>query len=571
MQAYYEYLEESNNVLYFIQNYKDNLDVDLADENWLKDYLEEMADTFPQDVLVDKRLLLKYVREFYLAKGTEASYRFLFTILYNSSIDFIYPREEMIKSSHGEYYGDKFIYITRNNFDRFKIEPESYFYLEGLSTGSKAVINSFITKYDDYGTYLKLNVSQNEGNFNSFSTWNKKSTYDVDNVVIYDNLLYRCITGHNGLGNNSTRPDKAPALWELGEGEAVNLTIDDITQKEYIKKIVTGVDIINPGYGYSINDKLVITDERGSNAQATIKNVSEGGLDTITIVNGGVLYKVGEILHDVPKKGSNGYGFSAKVHSVDEYGAITGVEIINKGKNYTKSTTATINSLYGLNAVIELSSTEIGNILEIVVTDSGINYKDPTITVTNTTGTNAELKAVLGYVYEEPRRYRSHDNFPSSKSKLQDSYYYQQFSYVVKSNISTHVWLDRMKKIVHPTGSMLFGMYELESNSTLESAIEFKFPKDGVNQGLWLILSIASQLEHDVSIESPQEFRYIKREFIPDCLLTYEYNDFDEMKFNDNFDYRLENFMDVIFEEFTSEVACTKEHLNIIDAELTIT
>ena len=44
----------------------------------------------------------------------------------------------------------------------------------------------------------------------------------------------------------------------------------------------------------------------------------------------------------------------------------------------------------------------------------------------------------------------------SSKS-IQDSFYYQDFSYVIKVGNSINVWRDAVKRILHPVGLALFG------------------------------------------------------------------------------------------------------------------
>lgn len=44
-----------------------------------------------------------------------------------------------------------------------------------------------------------------------------------------------------------------------------------------------------------------------------------------------------------------------------------------------------------------------------------------------------------------------------SSKKIQDSYYYQEFSYVVKVGQSINIWRDAVKRILHPIGLALFG------------------------------------------------------------------------------------------------------------------
>jgi len=49
-------------------------------------------------------------------------------------------------------------------------------------------------------------------------------------------------------------------------------------------------------------------------------------------------------------------------------------------------------------------------------------------------------------------------------NRIQDSYYYQQFSYEVQSNFGTSSYLDQLKKAVHPAGWAVFGKTKVKTN-----------------------------------------------------------------------------------------------------------
>ena len=57
----------------------------------------------------------------------------------------------------------------------------------------------------------------------------------------------------------------------------------------------------------------------------------------------------------------------------------------------------------------------------------------------------------------EAQRYNDNKGFLSDNIKLQDSYYYQQFSYVVKSGYNVSDWFDAFNRLVHPAGFIFFG------------------------------------------------------------------------------------------------------------------
>lgn len=54
-------------------------------------------------------------------------------------------------------------------------------------------------------------------------------------------------------------------------------------------------------------------------------------------------------------------------------------------------------------------------------------------------------------------RYNDNKGFLSDRIKLQDSYFYQQFSYVVRTGNNLSVWADAFNRLVHPSGFVFFG------------------------------------------------------------------------------------------------------------------
>lgn len=56
--------------------------------------------------------------------------------------------------------------------------------------------------------------------------------------------------------------------------------------------------------------------------------------------------------------------------------------------------------------------------------------------------------------------YENTDGFLSNNSKLQDSYFYQIFSYVIKSRVSRELYEDLITRILHPAGLIMFSEYE---------------------------------------------------------------------------------------------------------------
>lgn len=80
---------------------------------------------------VNERLLIKIIKQFNITKGTEASYRFLFRLLFNEEIEIFYPNQNILKPSDGKWDGS---YAATSKFISFNVEnPAQRTYNTGLS------------------------------------------------------------------------------------------------------------------------------------------------------------------------------------------------------------------------------------------------------------------------------------------------------------------------------------------------------------------------------------------------------------------------------------------------------
>ena len=68
--------------------------------------------------------LLKLINEFYRAKGTPNSLKFLFRALYNEEIDIYYPKEDILKASDGKWILPLALRLDTNDSNIFNIEKK---------------------------------------------------------------------------------------------------------------------------------------------------------------------------------------------------------------------------------------------------------------------------------------------------------------------------------------------------------------------------------------------------------------------------------------------------------------
>ena len=122
IKAYYEWMEQSGNVGFVSRKLDSVIDID----NNLSEFYDHFQSTylngFPEGLAIttdvdtpNKKTLLKKIKNFYGSKGTESAYRFLFRILYDSDVQFNYPKNLILKASDGQWIEEISIKVTRNN------------------------------------------------------------------------------------------------------------------------------------------------------------------------------------------------------------------------------------------------------------------------------------------------------------------------------------------------------------------------------------------------------------------------------------------------------------------------
>lgn len=103
VEAYYEFLQQSSYDLTEIR------DLDKTLDSFVEHFKSEVAANVP-NMLMDERQFLQRLKDSYLAKGTEASYKLLFRLLYNKEVVVDYPGKQMLRTSDGRWSQDVTIF-----------------------------------------------------------------------------------------------------------------------------------------------------------------------------------------------------------------------------------------------------------------------------------------------------------------------------------------------------------------------------------------------------------------------------------------------------------------------------
>lgn len=124
----------------------------------------------------------------------------------------------------------------------------------------------------------------------------------------------------------------------------------------------------------------------------------------------------------------------------------------------------------GNNAVIgAFAGVQTGTLQEVEVSDSGIGYYDlePVKIVYPGNPTIATGYVVMGNEGETGGFYRDTGGFISTDKKIQDSNYYQEFSYEIQSSLSLDKYATILRETLQVAGTKLFGRVIKASNAVM--------------------------------------------------------------------------------------------------------
>lgn len=428
IKAYYEYLEQSGGAIERSRRLIDQRDIDKTLDEFVSYFSNEYLHNIPNNILADKRKLIKRINEFYRAKGSEKSYKLLFRILFNEDVDFYYPKVDIFRASCGSWAVDNVIRVTTTN-DTFQYIART---ITGVTSGATAAIENVFQFQVGSDTVSELLLSSIDGDFTI--------------------------------------------------GETVQVVIPDgTTKEETVYGLVSGVTITNPGLNYSPGDNITITGGSGESATASVFSVF--GEDEGRVVTSTYLIPADTVnsIPEVPATITLATAGEFVANSTDDYYNEMTIDIIdgpgagetNIITDYNGSTkVATVQNDWVEKPTIQSHyKISLGKIRTVEIKDFGIGYTAaPTLDFSKAgqaSGRLATGTATISGNAIKRGRFLTTESFVSSDKVLQDSFFYQDFSYVLRAQQSINSYRDVVKKLLHPSGLILFGEVQIQSNLKL--------------------------------------------------------------------------------------------------------
>ena len=275
IEAYYEFLEQEGETLDVLKNMRNYVDVDQS----VDIFSQKMYDTFmkvmPDDIKADKKMVLKHIKDFYRAKGTEKAIRFLMNIMYGKEVSFYYPRLDVMKLSDAKWYVEKTIRVGDvringvSNTDIGGLRKFASTRIRGNTSNATAVVESADIFFENGLTVNSLRLSNEVDNFSSgeniFTYFDEDGETKTISATIFSGVLRDTIVTEGGTGYKVGDP----VIVESQTGSNAVVQVGSVTSGR-----LKSAYVIETGAGFQNNDFLLITGGGGTGANANVLAVS---------------------------------------------------------------------------------------------------------------------------------------------------------------------------------------------------------------------------------------------------------------------------------------------------------
>jgi hypothetical protein len=407
VEAYYKYLQDQGVDLTAVK------DIDQTLEQFIVEFKRELAHNLPA-IQGDERFILTKIKDQYLAKGSESSYKLLFRLLFGKKVELTYPGTQMLRASDGRWNQEISVFAK-------------------VDFGQPQDIVGKLVDIQTSTRLIRVLVDRKE-----------ELVGEVDRIV--------------ALGGN---------IYEF-----------------FLDKKFFG--ILKP------TDKIKYKDT----FQATILPATQ----TPKITQAGKNFRVGQVFE---VKSGTGTGALLKVTATDDNNGIKYAEFIKFGIGYNADFAVSLLASNTVNAAQLLlssaSSSRSGENLAIgdrtvgfdeqgyvnlgdyvttdfvdgtyagsIIREFSLNFRNAQVASDDP----AIIEVNLGALVRYPGYFTSNAGFLDDSIFIQDSKYYQAFSYVIRIDERLNSYKSAVKTMLHPAGMALFGEYNITNNINLSVALE---------------------------------------------------------------------------------------------------
>jgi hypothetical protein len=457
LEDYYRFVNAEQGPSYTINRLIAEHDLDkVFDDTYIDAIRKEIAVGTPVSPYLQKTFLLKRLVDSYTSRGSEVSIEYLFRMFFDDNITIFKPWEHVLIPSAGKWETEIRSQIV-------------------LAFGSvEDLEGSEIVQYDQFGALAARAAVKTI------------ARRIVGNAHYFDIVLYQD-TNYHAFG------DSQPI--QTLDGKAYGFFFRSLAQ----------INIADGGQGYAIDDRIYIGGKEDISFNARVAAVDEvtGTITTIEMTYPGVSatvnYPAGIIndpealsgvsemyLNGVVSIDTNGfYFFDTAPDASDtsyQFALADDPQLLQPMLGIDMDIYAT-RSDNGL--TIQSSTQKFGHTVlhdfEVYDTQSTtpeLNYSKQPRSLSNVVVRSAKVDPdtnpasftfAFNTIYETRGAYANAFHRPSGISVLQDSFYYQIFSYEINSEFPMNEWEDLVDSFIHPAGFKYFASTTFSAAAALGS------------------------------------------------------------------------------------------------------
>jgi len=367
-------------------------------DNTIYDFLEEFRKSFmnaiPSNLAVDKRKIIKNIRELYRRKGTQEGIKLFIRILLDEEAEVFYPNTRMLRVSGGDW--DKPTIIRASPIGtpiHGELEGQT---ITGQTSGATARVEACATFVDpsDAATIVEITISDINGTFTKDEEIHGVSGV-VDVVYKYNirQIVSSATVSNEGILYSTNDTIDVETDTVIGSGDV------DAVVGQVATGSVSGVEVDDAGTDYELGDVLTFTD-----------NTSEAGLvqsasARVAVIHGSILLEDGETLlqegatnreveyFNIVQEDGGELFFESGNAAVEVGGINTEAELGNRIQAEASIFEERVDVSKRDDDTFILESGS-GDITKVFLQDGGFGYsKLPTVTITSKFGSGAKLLA----------------------------------------------------------------------------------------------------------------------------------------------------------------------------------
>ena len=490
LKAYYKYLDIADK-----RDLEELRDIDKTLYDYITFINNEIGfSTFPNAdaANIDPRLFLRKSKQAFASKGTEESFKFLFRILYNKPVQVSYPWDSVLKTSDGKWNQDISIFVKYPlSVSQTQAETNANSYV-----GNNITINSSSLSITVYVKKVKFirdrvyEVSIDKRYYGKIEAGSTITQNGVTSTLLNTTTGYEIIAGGKGF-----------SLGDLLVGNTIVTGSQVISQLIKVTKVdndgaIQKISTISYNGGYDEEFFLLASKQNVQTTSAQLNStVSEGvtipkaddsNIDKYSDygyiirpdyfpVQDSFLTCAGTISVADGSKIVTGLGTRFNDNSSPATQQVNVGDILQTTTGTVIGTVASIQSATQLTLVANASPARSGIAFRIPVT----SYADPGYvgtnlrsfyedTLNNSSRTNTEDFALIAFKIGAVAKYQGYyvanDGFLSDDIRIQDSKYYQKYSYLLTVNEKLDNYRGYVNSYIHPAGVKGFAEYQIQES-----------------------------------------------------------------------------------------------------------